>query len=86
MSKTASFDAQFMHNLGIIAQDESLTKRLVRYVSRLAKPKEDDSLMTKEEFFRNIEEAERQYERGEYITLLPGESVPDMLKRCGYGV
>ena len=28
--------------------------------------------------------AEQQYARGEYTTQLPGESVEDMLKRCGY--
>jgi len=67
--KTAVYDAQFMHNLGVIAQSETLTKRLVRYVSRLAKPAADPTLMTREEFMAKVDEAERQIERGEGKTF-----------------
>ena len=67
--KTAVYDAQFMYNLGVIAQSETLTKRLVRYVSRLAKPAADPTLMTREEFMAKVDEAERQIERGEGKTF-----------------
>lgn len=69
MIKAAVYDAQFMHNLGVIAQSEDLAKRLVRYVSRLAKPAADSTLMTREEFMSNVEEAEQQIERGEGKTF-----------------
>lgn len=65
MKTVAVYDAQFMHNLGVIAQSEDLAKRLVKYVSRLAKPAADPTLMTREEFIANVEEAEQQIERGE---------------------
>ncbi len=42
---------------------------------------EDDSLMTKEEFFAKIDEGIRQIENGEYYELLPGEDLEDFLKR-----
>jgi hypothetical protein len=31
-----------------------------------------------------LDESEKQYAEGRYTTLLPGETVTDMLKRCGY--
>ena len=34
MKTAAVFDAQFMHNLGVIAQSETLAKRLVKYVTK----------------------------------------------------
>ncbi|MBR6964247.1 MAG: hypothetical protein IKH86_11565 [Prevotella sp.] len=69
MKTVAAYDAQFMHNLGVIAQSEDLTKRLVKYVNRLAKPAADSTLMTREEFMANVEEAEQQIERGEGKTF-----------------
>lgn len=69
-----------------IADSEALLKQLSRYLKRLVAKKNDPTLLTKEEFFANIEKAETQYARGEYTTQLPGESVMDMLKRCGYAL
>lgn len=78
-------NADIYRNLGIIAEDESMLKRVAKYVQKLAKQMTDDpTCMTKEEFFARIDRAEQQYARGEYTTQLPGESLEDMLKRCGY--
>jgi len=65
MKTTAVYDGQFMHNLGVIAQSETLAKRLVKYVNRLAKPASDPTLMTHKEFMAKVDEAEQQIERGE---------------------
>ena len=70
----------------LVAEDENLLKRAAKYLRKLVAAKEDPTLMTKEEVFAKIDEAEAQYARGEYHTQLPGESLSDMLKRCGYGV
>lgn len=69
-----------------ISDDEALMTKVLKYIKKLTAKKEDPTLMTKEEFFAKIERAEQQYARGEYTTQLPGESVSDMLKRCGYEV
>ena len=69
MKTAAVYDAQFMHNLSVIAQSETLTKRLVKYVNRLARPAADPTLMTREEFMANINEAEQQIEHGEGKTF-----------------
>ena len=71
--------------LDIIAEDESMFDRVTKYINRIVKKMTyDPTCMTKEEFFARIDRAEQQYARGEYTTQLPGESVEDMLKRCGY--
>lgn len=47
----------------------------------IRKVKEDDTLMSKEEFFAKIEEAERQIERGEYSVMKPDETLDEFLER-----
>ena len=84
---TIELNAELYRNLGTIAEDETMLAKVVKYVRKLAKQITDDpTRMSKEEFFARIDEAEKQIERGEYTTQLPGESVEDMLKRCGYAV
>lgn len=80
-------NAELYRNLGLIAEDEDMLQKVVKYVKKLAKQLTDDpTCMSKEEFFARIDKAEQQYARGEYTEQLPGESVTDMLIRCGYAV
>ena len=79
-------NAELFRAMGKIADDEALMAKVLRYVKRLAAKKADPTLMTKEEFFANIDKAEQQYARGEYTEMLPGETLSDMLKRCGYAL
>ena len=73
--------------LSVIAEDEGLMKRAVKYLRKLVAEKEaDPTLMTEEEFFAKIKRGEEAYERGEYTVLEPGESVTDMLRRNGYDI
>lgn len=78
---------QLLQNIGYIADDEALMRRLTAYSKKLAKEKEADStLMTKEEYFAKIERAEQQAARGEYSVLLPGEDLTTHLRRLGYEI
>lgn len=77
---------QLWQNIGAIADDKSLMKRLAKYVAKLRKEKEDPTLMTKEEYFAMLDEAEQQMERGEYSVLLPGEDLTTHLRRLGYDI
>lgn len=80
-------NADIYRSLGIIAEDKTMLDKVAKYLRRVVKQMTDDpTCMSKEEFFARIERAEQQYARGEYTTQLPGESVEDMLKRCGYVV
>ena len=82
---TLQVNAELYRNLALIAQDESMYDKVVKYVRRLAKQMaEDPTCMSKEEYFAMLDRSEAQYARGEYTTLLPGESVTDMLRRSGY--
>ena len=84
---TAQLNAEIMQNLSVLADNEDMMTRVAKYLRKLVKEKKaDPTLMSKEEFFAKLDKAEEDYQKGNYTTLQPGESVTDMLKRCGYGV
>ena len=84
---TAQLNAEIMQNLSVLADNEDMMTRVAKYLRKLVKEKKaDPTLMSKEEFFAKLDKAEDDYQKGNYTTLQPGESVTDMLKRCGYGV
>lgn len=61
-------NAEIYRNLGILATDETYLRKVASYVKRLAAKKlSDPTLMTKEEYFARIDEAEQQIARGEGI-------------------
>ena len=63
-------NAEIYRNLGIIAEDETMLKKVAKYLRRLAKQvTEDPTCMTKEEFFARIDEAEREIAEGKGITF-----------------
>ena len=82
--KTMQLNSEFFAVMSQVADDEAIMKKIINYAKKLVKQKEDPTEMTKEEFFKMLDESEKQYAEGKYTTLLPGESVTDMLKRCGY--
>jgi len=59
-------NAELYRAMGMIADDETLMAKVLKYVKRLATKKEDPTLMTKEEFFARVDKSKAQYERGEY--------------------
>lgn len=85
----AQYDTMSMElwqDIGAIAGNENLMRRLARYAKKLVKEQNDPTLMTKEEFFAKIERAEQQAARGEYSVLLPGEDLTTHLRRLGYEI
>ena len=84
---TSQQTAEILHNLSVLAESEDMMKRVAKYLRILVKQKQaDPTLMSKEEFFEKLDKAEEDYQKGNFTTLQPGESVTDMLKRCGYGI
>ena len=77
---------ELWQDIGAIADNENLMRRLARYAKKLVKEQNDPTLMTKEEFFAKIERAEEQAARGEYSVLLPGEDLTAHLRRLGYEI
>ncbi|MCR4920597.1 MAG: hypothetical protein K5945_02670 [Bacteroidaceae bacterium] len=85
-SAQARLNAQCFGALQIISQDEDLMRKAVRALQRIVdkvKPAEDPTLMTKEEFFRRVDKAREDYEKGNYYEMLPGESLEAFLDRIG---
>ncbi len=79
-------NAEFYKTMGIIANDESLMSKALKYIKKLAssKPKaEDPTLMTKEEFLAKLERGEEEYRQGKTYAMLPGESYVEFRKRIG---
>ena len=79
-------NAQIWRDMAEIADSEPLMKQLAKYLKRLVAKKQDETLMTKEEFFAKLDEAERQIERGQYSVMLPSEDLTTHLKRLGYDI
>ena len=70
-----ALNAEILHNLGILAEDENMLNRVAKYLRKLIKEKEDPTLMSKEEFFAQLDEAEREIAEGKGITF---DNIDDM--------
>ena len=58
-------NAEILRNLGALAEDESMLKRVAKYLRKLVAEKEaDPTLMSKEEFFARIDKAEQEIAEG----------------------
>ncbi len=80
---TMQLNAEIYRSLSIIAENESLMKRAAKYLKKLAAQEEDDTLMTKEEFFAKIDESIQQAREGKVHEMLPGETLDEFLERVG---
>ncbi|MBQ7741516.1 MAG: hypothetical protein IJT90_01125 [Bacteroidaceae bacterium] len=74
---------ELLQSIGAIADSEPLMKRLTRYAKKLVREKEDPTLLTKEEFFANVDEALEQARQGRVHRMQPNESLDDFLRRVG---
>ena len=84
---TSQLNAEILQNLSLLSESEDMMVRVAKYLRKLVKEQNAaPTLMSKEEFFAKLDKAEEDYQKGNYTTLMQGESVTDMLKRCGYEV
>ena len=79
-------NAELFRTMSIIAEDEGLMTKLLKYAKKLAAKKEDPTQMTKEEFNAKIDRAEAQIARGEGMEMLPNEDLTAFLNRNGYAL
>ena len=74
-------NADIYRNLSVIAEDETMLEKVAKYVRKLAKQMTSDpTCMSKEDYFRRLDEAEK----GKKYSMLPNESLDEMLTRLGY--
>ena len=63
-------NAEILRNLGTLAEDESMLKRVAKYLRKLVAEKESDSTeMSHEEFIARVEKAEKDIDEGKGITF-----------------
>lgn len=79
-------NAELLRNISIIAENENLLKRAVKYLRKLVAEEYDPTLMTKDDFFAKIDRAEQQIAKGQGMEMLPNEDVASFLKRNGYDI
>lgn len=71
-----AMNTQLLQGIGAIADDESLMKRLTKYVAKLVREKKQDpTLFSKEEFFHRIDESLEQARQGKVTTF---DNIDDM--------
>ena len=66
----ANMNAEILRNLGTLAEDENMLNRVAKHLRKLVREKEDPTLMRKEEFFAQLDEAEREIAEGKGITFV----------------
>ena len=67
---TMQLNAELFRSLSVIADDEGLMKRATSYLRKLAARKEaavDDTLMSRKEFFAQVDKGLAEIKRGEGI-------------------
>lgn len=75
-----TMNTELWQGIEAIADNESLMRRLTKFVNKLVKEKESDpTLMSKEEFFARIDEAKK----GTSYELKEGETIEDLIRRIG---
>ena len=75
--------AELFREMSPLLDSEAAMEKLLKYVRKLAAKKNDPTLMTKEEFFANGDEALEQAQKGQVHRMEPDESLDDFLKRVG---
>ena len=76
---TVNLNAEIYEALSIIAKDESLLKRAVRSLKRLAAQKKDDALMTEEEFFAVVDKSLEEAKAGNTKRINSAEELTTLL-------
>ena len=61
---TINLNAEIYEALSVIAKDESLLKKALRSLKRLAAQKEDETLMTEEAFFAAVDKSLEEAREG----------------------
>ena len=69
-------NADIYRSLGIISEDESVLRRVAKYLTRIAKQMTDDpTCMTKEEYFAKLDRSEKQIAEGQGRTFTSVEQM-----------
>ena len=76
-----ALNAEFLRELSLVAEEDSLMEKVSKYVHRLLKKQHDDTVMTEAEFRKKLEISSAQGERGEYFEMRKDETVDQFVDR-----
>lgn len=76
-------NAEITRAVNSISDDETLMLKVLKYIRRLMSKRQDEEVMSREEFLAKLDKGEEEYHRGEAHEILPGESLDDFLTRVG---
>ena len=71
-----AMNTELWRSIAAIADSEPLMRRLARYAKKLVKEKEDSTLMTKEEYFAMLDEAEEQINQANTLSCYQKRTCP----------
>ena len=72
-------NAELFRQLSIIAEDESLSAKLMKYMKKLTAQKQDPTLMTEEEFFAKVDKSLEQARQGRVHRIESKEELSQFL-------
>ena len=75
MNSTLALNADFLRDLSVVAEDENLLAKAVKYIRKLAAKKEDPTLMSQEEFFAKLDKGEEEYRQGKTHSITSVEQL-----------
>ena len=76
-------NAELLRELSVIVDDETLLEKALKYIKKLTAKKTDPTLIDKDVFFRQLDDAERDIANGRGIEMHPNETLDDLLRRVG---
>ena len=75
-TQIGALNAEILQSLGVIAGDESVLARVAKYLRKVAKEMTaDPTLMSKEEYFASLDEAEKEIAEGKGHTFASVEEL-----------
>lgn len=79
---TSQLSTEIFRNLGILAESEEMMNRVAKYLRKLVKEKQDSdpTLMTEEEFFAKLDQAEENIKQGKGTTFSNPDEMNAWLK------
>ena len=80
-AQTSAMNTELWQNIGALADDDTLMRRLALYTRRLMKEKKaDPTLMTKDEYFAMLDQRAAEYEQGKYHTYSSVEELDKYIR------
>ncbi len=76
---TIQKNAELFRMLSIIAEDELLSAKLMRYIKKLTASKQDSAQMTKEEFLARVDESKEDAKSGKVFRVETKEGLSHFL-------